>query len=106
MDAGLAEPVPGAEGRLGIDRAPAEVDLEVEVARGAAGVAGAADVADDVAGVDLVSPLEGRGPDQVRVLVFAALAEPADDDEVAVQPWIEGVLDHSPHPDRGQRRAA
>jgi hypothetical protein len=57
----------------------------VKVAGSAGGVAGAADVADDVAGVNLVSLLEGRGPRDVRVLVPAALAEPADDDEVAVE---------------------
>ncbi len=78
----------------------------MQVAWRAGGVAGAADVTDDVARVDLVSLREGRGLHHVRIEVLAPLAEPADDDEVSVAPGIEGALDHRPRPHRSQRRPA
>src|SRR6266545_2053201 len=102
----LRNAVPGAQRGLRVDRAVAEVDLEVEVAGRARGVAGAADMTDDVAWVDLVSLLERRWPDHVCVEILAALAEPADDDEIPVEAGIEGALDHRSRADRRLWRPA
>src|SRR3954467_15949799 len=68
------------------------MDLEVQVAADSPGVAGLADVADDLADVHQVALLEGRRMDHVRVPVLPPLAQPPNDDVVAVEAWVIGPL--------------
>src|ERR1700754_457706 len=98
----LAVPVPGPKIGLRIDRAPADVDLEVEMAADRAGIAGLAHVADDLADVHQVPLLEGRGMDHVCVPVLAPLPQPPEDDVVAVEPGVVGPLHHSAGHGRSQ----
>ena len=53
--------VPGSQVWLGVDRPAVQVDLEVQVAADRAGVAGPADVPDDLADVDELPFLESGG---------------------------------------------
>src|SRR5215210_6023922 len=60
-------------------------DLEVQVAGGGAGLAGLADAADPIAGVDAVALAEARPRDHVGVEDVGLRLEAVDDDEVAEQ---------------------
>jgi hypothetical protein len=77
--------VPAAQDRFGVDRDPALVDLEVEVAADRAGVAGLADGADSLPGPDAVAAADGSWADQVGIEVAAALALAVDQQVIAVQ---------------------
>jgi hypothetical protein len=77
--------IPAIQAWLGVDRAAADVDLEVEVAADSAGVAGLADGADPLAGPNPVAVVDDRRADQVGVEIAAPLALAVDQQVVAVE---------------------
>jgi len=95
-----------AQGRLGVYRAPVDVDLEVEVAADGAGVAGSADAADALAGPDALAAVDRGGTDQVGVEVAALLALTVDQQVVAVEDRVIAGAQNAAGRRGDQRRAA
>jgi hypothetical protein len=82
------------------------VDLEVEVAAGADGVAGFADQTHGLSLQHLLAaPHPGRSQ-QVRVEIAPPLPFAVDEDEVAVEDRVEPALQNPPVADRDQPRPA
>jgi len=103
---GLAGAVPAAQGGLGVHGVAVDADLEVEVAADRAGVAGLADGADSLAGLDDVAgarqgPLEQMGVDEV-----AGCAAVVDEQVVALEVGLVGTLEDAAAVDGLQRGAA
>ena len=68
------------------------MDLEVEVAADGAGIARVPHRPDPLAGPDPRLPAHPRQPAQVGIEVAALLASAVDQEEVAVEEWIEAPL--------------
>jgi hypothetical protein len=99
-------PVPAKQQRLWVDRPVAGVDLEMEVTADGAGVAGLADRADSLAGVDAVAAVERRRARQVGVEVAAPLPFAVDRQVVAVEHRVVAGLQDAAAAYGDQRRAA
>lgn len=82
------------------------VDLEVEVAADGDRVAGLADEADGLTGVDALAAVDQRRPRHVGVEVGAILAFAVDQEVVAVEDRVVAGPQHLAVADRDQRRAA
>src|SRR5215207_1605997 len=91
---------------LGVDRATIDVELEMQVTGGRGRVAGPADAANDLADVDLITALERRRMDHMRVPVLAPLRQSPDHHVVAFKTRVVCALDDRPCRDGRQRRAA
>jgi len=89
-----------------VDRAAADVDLEVEVAADGAGVAGLADGPDSLAGPDGVAAVDAGRPGQMGVEVAPMLALAVDQQVVAVEDRVVARTQHPAGRRRDQRRAA
>lgn len=97
---------PAFEDRAGVDRAAVDVDLEVELAADAAGVAGLADPTDVLAGPDALAAMDGGGGDHVGVEVAALLALAVDQEVVAVEDRVIARAQHAAGRGGGERRGA
>src|SRR4051812_36028335 len=98
--------IPGPQIGLGVHRAAADVDLEVEVAADRPSVTGLPDVAHDLTDVNQVSLLECRRVSHVGIPVLAPLSESAEHDEVAVEARVVRALDDRPGDSRREGRPA
>src|SRR4051794_29173619 len=94
--------IPAPQGRLRVYRAPTHVDLEMEVAADCDRVAGLADRADSLAGVDTLAAVDQGGPRHVGVEVGAVLAFAVDQQVVAVEDRVIAAAQDSAVADRDQ----
>ena len=98
-------PFPAFKSGLGVDRAAADVDLEVEVAADGAGVAGLADGADPLPGPDAVAASNSGGSGHVGIEVAAVLAIAVEKQVVAVEHRVVAGAQHAPGRRGNQGRA-
>jgi len=91
---------------FGVDRYPMDVDLEVEVAAEAAGVAGFADGADPLPLPHPLALVNAGRPRHVGVEVAAGLAFTVDQQVVAVEDRVVALLQDPAVADGDQGRAA
>src|SRR5689334_21578757 len=89
---GSAVPVPVPQRGLRVDRGAVPAKLEVEVARGARGVAGPADAADRGARLDVLAFIQRARSDEVRVEVGLVRLLAVDEHEVPVHLGIVAGL--------------
>jgi hypothetical protein len=82
------------------------VDLEVEVATGAGGVAGFADETERLALPEALAAVDGSRARQVGVEVAAVLAFAVDQGVIAIEDWVEAGPAHATVADRDKPRAA
>jgi hypothetical protein len=102
----LAVAIPAPQGRLWVDRPPAHVDLEMEVAADRDRVTGLADRADSLAGVDALATVDQGRPRHVGVEVGAVLAFAVDQQVVAVEDRVITAAQDPAVADRDERRVA
>lgn len=98
--------VPSTQGGLGVDRAPADVNLEVEVTADADRVAGLADGANALAGIDTLPSVQMSGSRHVSIEVGAILPFAVDEQVVAIEDRVVAVAQDPAVADGDQRRAA
>jgi len=98
--------VPVVKGRLGVYRAPVDVDLEVEMTADGAGVSGLPDRANSLSSPDTIAVIDRRRADHVGIEVAALLTLAVDQQVVAVEDRVEARAQHAAGRDGDKGRAA